>query len=230
MPVEAELAKGRLEDEGIQVFLGGDHAVSTFPGVLGRIQLQVLEADRARAERILAILAGETALDEDWESQAEDGAGVWVCSLCGDPVRAGLEVCPSCRTPREAIRGSSSDITPPSRAPTNRPQPADGVQRRDQLTPGPAAVVELPLEGDDLDLPPLETFLGDDLAGRAFRAALFGLLFVPFSLYSVWLLVRLGLFRGNLSAGGMRRFYAALLLNGVACLFWLSFFGRLLLL
>src|SRR5262249_37076078 len=110
---------------------------------------------------------------------------------------------------------------------TNQPQPADGVQKRDQLTPGPAAVVELPLEGDDLDLPPLETFLGDDLAGRAFRAALFGMLFVPFTLYSMWLIVRLGLFRGNLSVAGMRRFYGALLLNGVVCLSWLGFFGRL---
>jgi hypothetical protein len=101
------------------------------------------------------------------------------------------------------------------------------VQRRDQVEAGAPAVPEHQLAEDDLELPPLETFLGDDLARRAFRAALFGCLAPcgPFTLYSLWLLLRLSLYPGGLSPAGMRRRQGALLLDEVVCLFWLMFCG-----
>src|SRR2546423_10275041 len=86
VPYEADLARGLLETEGITAFLAGDMAASTLAGVggpIGRVDLQVRETDAQRAAGILAVCAAEATLDEDWETQAEEGADVWVCSLCG---------------------------------------------------------------------------------------------------------------------------------------------------
>ena len=52
-PVEAEMARGRLESAGIEVFLSGENAAILEPG-LGSLQLQVPAADEADARAILA--------------------------------------------------------------------------------------------------------------------------------------------------------------------------------
>ena len=93
----------------------GDLTASTFSGFSGlggTIQVQVPEADAGRAAAALAACAGGGEPDQGWESEAEDDADVWVCSLCGEPVRAALSVCPSCQTAREAVRNSPPGHTP----------------------------------------------------------------------------------------------------------------------
>jgi hypothetical protein len=126
---EAQLAKNLLESEGIESMLGGSLASDVLFGSVSadQIMLQVHEGDAQRATGILA-----SAVDKDWEDQAE--AGVWTCSICGEPISERLSVCYSCQTPRNAIRAAapfSSDI---QRQPSR--QSASGeISEREQVTP-----------------------------------------------------------------------------------------------
>lgn len=52
-PLEAEMARGRLESAGIEVFLSGENARIMEPG-LGPLRLQVAAADETDARAILA--------------------------------------------------------------------------------------------------------------------------------------------------------------------------------
>ena len=51
-PVEAQMAKGMLESQGIEVFLVGEHATALVP-LAFRVRLQVLAADQAEARQLL---------------------------------------------------------------------------------------------------------------------------------------------------------------------------------
>jgi hypothetical protein len=139
LPLEAEMAKNLLEAEGIACFLQGDLAAGVFVGnsdLGGLIRLQVNDRDAPRAAGILAASAAEATLDEDWESEAEEGAGVWVCSLCGTPVSDQLTVCYACETPRTDICTGDPDADTRLRdaPPPAAPPPSEAVQRRDDVT------------------------------------------------------------------------------------------------
>jgi hypothetical protein len=124
---EAELARNLLEGEGIRAFVNDDVTGTLWPS--GDIRLQVGAEDAPRATALLAAQAAEASLDDDWEDSAEKGAGVWTCSLCGEPVGAEGTVCPSCQTPREAIRAAPSGIrreTPPAGDGIQTPDPNPG--------------------------------------------------------------------------------------------------------
>jgi hypothetical protein len=224
-PLEAQIARGRLEHEGITVFLTGDLTASAFAGfsgIGGLTELQVPEADAERAATVLAECMGEEELDDDWESRAEQEEDLWVCSLCGSSVANDLEVCPSCKTPKEAIRSGTRTSRIRSQAPVADELAEQGVQKREEIATGRPLDQELPEPESDLQLPSMETFLGDDLARRAFRSALVSLAVVPLGLYSLWLLLRLALFSGEVSPVGMRRIYGAILLTGVNVILWLG--------
>jgi hypothetical protein len=246
-PLEAQLALGRLRDEGVQALLTGDNCVSVFTGtgLGGDHQLQVTEADRERAEQILADFARDRELDKH-AALADQDAAIWVCPLCGDAVADHLDVCPACQTPRDAPEGAvRKGVTPPATRLRPRRQPSleEGVERRDRLSAEATSLPEqLEAEGG-LDLPEVATFLGDDLARRAFLSALFGFLLwamywalnsplltilfsLPFTLYAVWLMGRLAFFPGELSPKGMRHLIVAI---GVTLLTGLSA-GRIFLL
>jgi hypothetical protein len=233
---EAELAKNLLQAEGIQAIRGGDLSGGLLASF--QIQLQVQEEDAPRATAILAAQAA-ASLDEDWEDRAE--SGVWTCSLCGEPVPEEQTVCRSCQTPRDAIRATR----PPSLLQTDPAPPfPDGVQARDQVTatapppptPQPSREAETNEEPPEPEPPSAE---GDDFARRAFIAAVFGLVgaVIPFLLGAIplflvvglsmimmalswWYLFRLFFFPEELSPRGMRSFYGALAVNGIALLFW----------
>ena len=57
-PIEAEMAKGRLQSAGIEVFLSGENAAILEPG-LGPLRLQVAPADEEDARAILADAGAE---------------------------------------------------------------------------------------------------------------------------------------------------------------------------
>jgi hypothetical protein len=204
---EAELARNLLEAEGIQAVVAADIAGALLP--TGEIRLQVPADEAGRATGILAAQAA-AALDEDWEEQAE--AGVWTCSVCGEPVAEGITVCHACQTPRDAIR------TAPGR-------PADAIEPpREQIaatpSPPPAAATEgVPDEADEPDPP---TSAGDDLARRALGAAVLTLAIVFLLPLAWWYLGRLLLHRGDLSPTGMRHFAWALALNGIVTVTWIA--------
>ncbi len=102
---EAQLAKNLLENEGIECMVGG--ALSSdvlFSGLAGAdpIILQVREEDAQRAVALLAAVE----LNKNWEEEAESGADVWICSICGEPISNRLSICYACQTPRDGIRTS----------------------------------------------------------------------------------------------------------------------------
>lgn len=223
-PLEAQLAVGRLEAEGIKAYLTGDLSVSVFTGMGalgGQVHLQVIATDKERAIKVLEECAAD-ALDEGWRSQTEDDSAVWVCPLCGDAVRVILPVCPSCHTLRgstpeakdygaEAIQSAPSPAGRPSRIPRRNPPP-EGVQKPEDVSAQPPSAVG-DAEGE-IEVPELATFHGDDLARRALRATLFGL-GVPILLpFAVWLLFQLLFYDGELSPRGRRNLYLALAVQG----------------
>src|SRR5262249_28016422 len=96
-PVEAELARNRLGEEGIPAFLTDEAGAGLFGASLGTIKLQVVEADVCRAREVLA------ALREGGGEGGDDPAAVCAtakvgtaCPRCGAPVGRGFRVCLSC--------------------------------------------------------------------------------------------------------------------------------------
>jgi hypothetical protein len=227
-PIKAEIARGRLETEGIAAIVSGGLVTNTLFGtsnISGRVDLRVPAGDFARAVQILAECGDESHLVGD----TEDEGPVWLCPLCGEPVRAVLPVCPACHTPR----GTTSAIDPHDDAhaePEMRIQaPPASVSRITsqpvELTTAESiepALQDAPLE-PEVEVPPLATMVGDAMAQRAFYAALFGPAAAGLlSLYSMWVLLKLLFYDGELSARGTRYRYMAILLNGgYLVLFWM---------
>jgi hypothetical protein len=215
---EAQMAKNLLENEGIASIVSGEVTADMLPlgqgGGKDQIVLQVNENDAQRAAGILAVVAA-AKLDDNWEDQAESGAGVWICSICGEPISNRLSVCFSCQTPREGIRA-----TLPRDPTAIQPDPStlgtdQQVQKRDEIANAPAPLPSLaaphsaaPPEDEIAEQPFAR---GDDLARRAFLAAVFGFLFLPLSWY---FLGKLFFSDYDFSPRGSRHVYGALLVNG----------------
>jgi hypothetical protein len=231
-PYEGELAKNLLQNEGIESFLSGELSADALSAISDQVLLQVHEQDAQRAASILA--AHQASLDDDWEERAEQGPDVWVCSLCGAPVSNSLSVCVGCQTPREGIRADRpSSPTHFQRAPA-APPPHDPVQKRDEIATaaaarGPTAPGASPAEagpGEEEPIP--EAPVGDDMARRAFIAAIFGFAGVVILLPVAWyFLARVMLFPGELSRGARWRFYLALVLSCGGAVLWLGIFNLL---
>jgi len=118
---------------------------------------------------------------------ADAGGSDRVCPRCGVELPAGFEVCWSCRTPLDAEQEAGSS--------THAAMPTTTDICDEQLD--------------------AETAIGDDLAWRAFVAAVIGPPLLTF--YSGWLLVRLAFGDQKLSPKGNRNFYAALFIDLVVC-------------
>jgi hypothetical protein len=225
--VEAQVACGRLRDEGIAAYVTGDVDSSAFPGmtgIAGRIELYVTEEEVQRAEGILEACLHEQRVTAGLEEREPPGP-VWVCSLCGDAVPFTETVCAACGTSREALRpGPSRDLQ--EGRPARRPSP-EQLQKDE---PGPGG------RGGDsgFEMPELENLhRGDALAARALKASAICVLFSPVLLFSTgcgllvivavgippfWFLGQLLFYKGELSPRGMRQFYVALLLDLVILL------------
>jgi hypothetical protein len=220
VPLAAQIAMGRLQDDGIEVFSTGELSAAPFAGVSalgGTVQLQVRAYDAHRARGILAEC--EELAHSDWESQAEP-EDIWVCSLCGEPVSNTFGVCPSCQTSRDAIRSADAATTRLSRI---APSPdEDNGARQEQVTTAPPPLRDEEFTEEVPEIPNLDTFLADDLARRAFRAALFGIMSTVFlfNLYSLWLSLRLCLMPGELTPKSSSRLRWAVLLNIIVVLAW----------
>jgi hypothetical protein len=222
-PVEAELARGLLEEEGIKTFLTGGGSVNIFSGVQGlggQIQVRVSEADADRAVQLLAPHFDHH--QDEADASAEADSALWVCPLCGDAVCNDLEFCPSCKTERPAVRPSLAVTTAPRFNAASQDIKEEPVLRAEKLTPDPPLESEpARLEGD-LDVPDMETLVGDDLVRRAFFSSLFGFL----SPYSLWLLLRLAFYSGKVSPMLMPKLYGAILIDAGWLLLILALLAR----
>ena len=220
MPVEAQLARGLLQAEGIRAFLTGEQTTNAFSGVQGlggRIELQVPEADAERAAEILAPHFDHHAADGD---AAPEDDGLWLCPLCGDAVNEDMDFCPSCDTPRPAARQSLAVTAIPHSERVSQEIQEEPVFKAEKITSDEPLEAAPPELEHDLVVPDMETMVGDDLVRRAFLSALFPLL-IP---YSLWLMTRLAFYPGKISPRLMTRFYWTIAIDIFWCLCLLMFF------
>ncbi len=224
---EAQSAKNLLENEGIESTIGGAISSDMLFGSLAlgdQIVLQVREEDAQRAAGVLASAAAEAQLDDDWEEKAE--SGVWICSICGEPISNRLSICHSCRTPIEGIRAEAPSDPRAIRADRVSVTTGHTISKREESVPSaveknaPSSEREEP--DDDRELP---TSIGDALCRKAFLSTVFGIMF-PILLPIAWVL----LFRAAMiptdetSAKGTRYFYAGLAVNfSIVCALCLFF-------
>ena len=228
---EAQLAKQLLKDEGIESMLTGMLTANVLFGniALGdQIVLRVHEDEAQRAASILATNAAEAKLDDDWENQAEAGAGVWLCTICGEPIRNRLSICYSCQTPREGIRADAPrDLTAIQSEPSTLPT-GEEVQKRDEITRTTSPVPPPPprpqtIEREDEEEETIESNIRDNFARESFTWAFFGLVTVFLLPISWYYLVRMLSAPYELSPTGRRYLYGALLVNGIISLLVIAF-------
>lgn len=72
--MEADLAKQRLEDEGIDVVLIGENFASVYTGLPGiaDVRLQTPESQAAKAKELLELAASQGADDSEGEESEQD--------------------------------------------------------------------------------------------------------------------------------------------------------------
>lgn len=87
-PIEANIVKGRLEDNGINCYLGDEHTLTLNPlytQALGGIKLHILEEDLEKAESLLS---------EDVQLPVED-------------IPESTRTCPSCHSTNVGFGGAT---------------------------------------------------------------------------------------------------------------------------
>jgi len=200
-PVEAELARSELQAEGIPARVMGGTSGDLFAGMgvgLSNVQLLVPEGDYERATRLLdreSDVGREARENREREAERRRRRSTAI----KEPVAAeadSTDIRPADESP---VQGAADPVAPAG--------PPEGPEPADQL---PAA------EGDDeedREARPL-TWTRDDMAVRAFRAALFGYLTLGLThAYALWMLSAIPFTEGKLSPGGARRAWAALALT-----------------
>jgi hypothetical protein len=197
-PAEAEIVCAHLRDEGIAAFVMGDIATGVFPG-LGATSHVQLQVPQADLERAREILAASM---EQAEENAQERSLFWSCPQCGWHADYETELCPTCGA-----------LLEPPYDPDLPPEEEDG-------------------EGDERDpeaAPPTkaDTWVGDKLATRAFRAAIAGLFVwwpcppIPLAaLYSLFVLCRLVLYSGQTSSSSVGKCLAAFVIDLFVVLLW----------
>jgi hypothetical protein len=192
--LEAEMVKNLLEEEGIPVLVAGGATTTLFSGLgtaLSHVELQVPEDRLAEAERVLAAATPKPTYSGDYDPDLtpDDDPDSWTyCPGCGSEVSAALDACASCG---KAAEGSGMK-EPASRA-AGSDEGAEEIEESDGA-------------------------LKEQLADRAFRSALFGLVALPplLHIYSLWQLLRLSDYEATLSSSGRRKTAAALLIDFLA--------------
>ncbi|HEX5446114.1 MAG TPA: hypothetical protein VFW87_19965 [Pirellulales bacterium] len=223
-PNEAAVARVALEAEGIKAFLTDDHLIGMgwiFGNAVGHVKLLVAVSDAERASQLL-----EAGFD-DWPL---DDAEPWNCSQCGEEVDAEFDECWSCgavrpehRTAvRETINSAASasddiELLPPL------PDGVEGQKRAENPYASPLATETAKEE----PAPTEATRSGDEVAHRAWRASVFGLVLCPplLNFYSAWLLLTIAFSDCRLSNRGQRWMYGAWAINLLAALGTGLFYG-----
>jgi hypothetical protein len=194
-PIEAQLAKNQLEAAGIKAFLSGQEATGLFGGLggaLGGVQLHVAEADLEKACEVL-----EEADEDLPEPDAESSTDI----RAERPAQATEE---TYRAREEAVsEGPAVPVNPP-------PAPVDEALEEaadeEHAEPG----------GEDMDEDVLSVMVTpDQVAGRALRASLFGLLLCPplLHFYSLFLIFQMVFFSGELTGSGTCKVWVALAID-----------------
>jgi len=185
-PAEAEIACAHLRDAGIAAFVTGDFASGAFPG-LGAISLVQLRVPEAELEQAGKILAASM---EQAQDRAQERSLSWACPQCGKQADYETELCPDCGALMDPPYDPDADLTQEEEEDDKETKPIPPARR--------------------------DTWVGDRLATRAFRAAVAGGLIWPLvivvppvllvallaALYSLFVLFRLAVYMGELSDSG----------------------------
>ncbi len=185
-PIEAELARAELQGQGIRACVMGATSGDVFAGLgvgMSNVQLLVPEADYERATELLAEesdVAQEAR--ENWEREEEPDTAIQPADLSATDA---TDIRPAIQSP---LRTESNPVPP---APSG-----NGAETESELAS------HFPEEEEDRDERPL-TWTPDDIAARAFRAALFGYFTCGvLHLYALYLIVRLAFVEGDLTPAG----------------------------
>jgi hypothetical protein len=197
-PAEAEIVCAHLRDEGIAAFVMGDIATGVFPG-LGATSLVQLQVPQVDLGRAREILAASMRQAEE---SAQERSLFWSCPQCGWHADYETELCPAC--------GTLLDPPYDPDIPPEEEEDADAEEKEPDAAPKPA-----------------DTWVGDKLATRAFRAAIAGLFVwwpcppIPLAaLYSLFVLCRLVLYSGQTSSSSVGKCLAAFVINLFVVLLW----------
>lgn len=231
-PLEADIARGRLSEAGIASYLTDEALVGNFwalVNAVGGVKLQVAQSDSERAREVLR---PEPEIEESPPPEGSSPApprGHWRCGQCGSEVDAGFEVCWKCGASRDGQADPNFMAEPVDDEP-EEPEadvPEDSPEDWQSLPEAVAQADANPFSSPRAPLhqaaqvavaPPEATERGDDLALRALRAAIIGLMLCPLvlNIVSVCFLVQLAVQNHPLGSRGKRHFYLAWLLNIVA--------------
>jgi len=212
-PIEAELAKNRLADEGIPAVLSGEmtNAVFGMNNFFGAVQLLVAERNLLRARAILDNEPEEDASEEEPAPAPSTAIKARDWALPPAPARE--------QNPVEQNVQPAPGVTQPA------DRDADLLQAvgPDLQTAEPRTDIRSN-HGDEReqDYKLHDAWGPDDYATLAWKSAVIGLLILPplLHLYSLSCLVRLLFFqRASLSAAGMRNVVRAVLLDGLVICF-----------
>ncbi len=173
---EAQLACNLLESHGVRCLLTGSIASTALYGPVldaGGVHLQVLEDESTRAIAILAEnerAAGGLAVTEADAERAVE-AWTWTCPRCDSEVPGTEVVCPRCGA---SIEGEPEEVE----------RVAQGITTKEMLPQVLGQITDTPPRTTPEEVP-LPTAPGDELANRAFRAALAGAAALPFLVFFV---------------------------------------------
>jgi Putative prokaryotic signal transducing protein len=199
---EASLARAMLESQGITGLVVGGEINSTLwhlGSTISGVELQVPASEAARANEIL-----ESFLD----TRQFQAKGEWNCPSCGEEVDAGFEMCWSC--------GATADE--PSLEPANFLPPLYEITERPPDDHEPV----IPKEDEN----PKQPLSADDQARRALKAATYGIMFLPFSFYALYLLLTLS--TKELSKPAQKHYYQASFIALFMISFWMMVLGSFL--
>jgi len=195
LPQEAYLAKAVLEGRGIRACV----VDGATPVWLSYIGLALGGVKRMVAKR--DVEKANEALRSRQSQEGSSHSRRWICPHCGAEVDAGFDVCWSCEMAREedGVAGPAQPFAHQSTSLVDSDQQVG--------------------ESDDYEV----MSAADADAARAWRAAMLGLLFPPFALYSLYLAMKI--MTQELSLPATRRFYAALSVSlmWIAVWWWLLF-------
>jgi hypothetical protein len=166
----AAIARASLDAEGIMAWVQGAEASAMMGYVgsaLGGVRLQVAAEEAKRAATILHDAAGDG-------TPSDHAGGPWICGPCGERIDAGFDVCWMCGADRGDTGPASDEV---SRAPVTdeeleRLSVADGEAEPDGVAVAAAATD------------------WDEMADRAWRATLIGVVCPPVMIYGGFLLTQ----------------------------------------
>ena len=92
-PIEANLLKGLLEQQGIQVEITGESLVGAYSGVPRVCDVRLLVPPGQR-QHALSVIEGYEAA----KGEPDDGRH-WICDGCGEQNASNFEICWQCGLP-----------------------------------------------------------------------------------------------------------------------------------